>query len=47
MLSRYRRVVENSFGILSQKFEIYQRKLHSLPENADIFIFGLEFYIVI
>jgi hypothetical protein len=35
-LSRARRVVENTFGILSQKFQIYQRTLQSLPENADI-----------
>jgi hypothetical protein len=28
--------VENAFGILSQKFQIYQRTLQSLPENADI-----------
>jgi len=37
-LSRARRVVENAFGILSQKFQIYQRPLQSLPENADIII---------
>jgi len=35
-LSRARRVVENAFGILSQKFQIYQRTIQSLPENADI-----------
>ena len=35
-LSRARIVVENAFGILNQKFQIYQRILHSLPENADI-----------
>ena len=35
-LSRARRVVENAFGILSQKFQIYHRTLQSLPENADI-----------
>jgi hypothetical protein len=29
-------VVENEFGISSQKFQIYQRTLHSLPENAHI-----------
>jgi len=35
-LSRARRVVENAFGILSQKFQIYHRTLQSMPENADI-----------
>jgi len=35
-LSQARRVVENAFGILSQKFQIYQRTLQSLLENADI-----------
>ena len=29
MLPRSRRVVENEFGILSQKFQIYQRTLQS------------------
>ena len=28
--------MENAFGILSQKFQIYHRTLQSLPENADI-----------
>ena len=37
ILSRSTRVMENAFGISSQKFEIYQRTLQSLPENADIF----------
>ena len=37
MLSRSR-VVENALGILSQKFQIYQRTLQSLPENADIIL---------
>jgi hypothetical protein len=32
--------VENAFGILSQKFQIYQRTLQSLPENADNIIFA-------
>jgi hypothetical protein len=32
--------VENAFGILSQKFKIYQRTLQSLPENADNIIFA-------
>jgi hypothetical protein len=39
-LSRARRVVENAFGILSQKFQICQRTLQSLPENADNIIFA-------
>jgi hypothetical protein len=39
-LSRARRLVENAFGILSQKFQIYQRTLQSLPENADNIIFA-------
>jgi len=38
IFSRSRRVVENAFGILSQKFQIYHRILQSLPENADIII---------
>jgi len=38
MLSRFRRVVENTFGILSQTFPIYQGTLQSLPENADFFL---------
>jgi hypothetical protein len=29
-------LVENAFGISSQKFQIYQRTLHSLLENAHI-----------
>jgi hypothetical protein len=29
-------VVENAFGILSQKFKIFHRNLQSLLENADI-----------
>jgi hypothetical protein len=33
--SRARRVVENAIGLLSQIFQIYQRTLRSLPENAD------------
>jgi len=39
-LSRARRVVENTFGILSQKFQIYRRTLQSLPENAGNIIFA-------
>jgi hypothetical protein len=34
-LSLARRVVENAFWILSQRFQIYQRTVRSLPENAD------------
>jgi len=30
------RVVENALGILSQKFQIYQRTVQSLPVNADV-----------
>jgi hypothetical protein len=30
----------NEFGILSQKFQIYQRTLQSLPENADNIIYA-------
>jgi hypothetical protein len=33
-------VGENSFGILSQKFQIYRRTLQSLPENADNITFA-------
>ncbi|XP_047499503.1 uncharacterized protein LOC125045951 [Penaeus chinensis] len=39
-LSRARRVVENAFGILSQRFRIYQRTLNLLPDNADNVIFA-------
>jgi hypothetical protein len=39
-LSRSRRVVENAFGILGQKFQLYQRILQSLPQNADSIIFA-------
>ena len=35
-LSRAIRVMVNAFGILSQKFQIHQRTLQSLPENEDI-----------
>lgn len=34
-LSRARRVSENAFGILSQKFQLYNRRLKLKPENAD------------
>jgi hypothetical protein len=33
-------VVKNAFGILSQKCQIYQRTLQSLPGNEDNFIFA-------
>ena len=39
--------MENAFGILSQKFKIYQTALHSLPENVDNIILRLVFCIVI
>jgi len=38
--SRARKMVENAFGILSQKFKIYRRILQSLPENTDNIIFA-------
>uniref|UniRef100_A0A6P7FDT2 Nuclease HARBI1 n=1 Tax=Diabrotica virgifera virgifera TaxID=50390 RepID=A0A6P7FDT2_DIAVI len=34
-LCRSRRVVENAFGILAQKFRIYMRKLNSKPGNVE------------
>lgn len=34
-LCRARRIVENSFGILAQKFRIYFRKLNSKPGNVE------------
>ncbi|KAK7162507.1 hypothetical protein R3I93_006733 [Phoxinus phoxinus] len=34
-LSRARRVVENAFGILSQCWRVYQRRLQVAPETAD------------
>jgi hypothetical protein len=34
-LCRARRVVENAFGILSQKFRIYNRRMHLKPEYAE------------
>lgn len=37
-LSRARRVSENAFGILSQKFGIYQRWLRLKPENVKIVV---------
>jgi len=39
-LSRARKVVENAFGVLSQKFQIYQRTLQSLPGNTDNILFA-------
>jgi len=39
-LSQARWVVENAFGIRSQKFQIYQRTIQSLPQNADNIIFA-------
>jgi len=43
MLSRSKRVVDKTFGILSQKFQIYRRTLQSLPENGDKNIFATYF----
>ena len=34
-LSRARKVVENIFGILAQKFSLYNRRIQLSPENAD------------
>ncbi|XP_024083015.1 protein ANTAGONIST OF LIKE HETEROCHROMATIN PROTEIN 1-like isoform X2 [Cimex lectularius] len=34
-LSRARRVSENGFGILVQKFRLYNRRIQSLPANVD------------
>jgi hypothetical protein len=34
-LSRARRTCENAFGILSQRFRLYQRTLQLSPKNAD------------
>lgn len=37
-LCRARRTVENAFGILTQKFRIYNRRIQASPENADYII---------
>lgn len=34
-LSRARRIVENTFGILTQKWRLYNRRVHVAPETAD------------
>ena len=34
-LSRARRIVENGFGILVQRFRVFNRKLQLMPQNAD------------
>lgn len=34
-LSRARKVVENAFGQLAQKFRLYNRRIQLKPENAD------------
>ena len=34
-LSRARRIVENGFGILVQRFRVFNRKLPLMPNNAD------------
>lgn len=34
-LCRVRRIVENAFGILAQKFRIYNRRIQAKPENVD------------
>ncbi|KAL4100907.1 hypothetical protein QTP88_020932 [Uroleucon formosanum] len=40
-LYRARRVVENAFGLLSQKFRIYNRRMQAKPENADTSDFSI------
>uniref|UniRef100_A0A0P4WL05 DDE Tnp4 domain-containing protein n=2 Tax=Scylla TaxID=6760 RepID=A0A0P4WL05_SCYOL len=40
-LSRARRVVENTFGILSQKFRICNRRIQAKPENVDHMILAI------
>ncbi|XP_026831161.1 protein ANTAGONIST OF LIKE HETEROCHROMATIN PROTEIN 1-like [Ooceraea biroi] len=37
-LSRARRIIENAFGILSQKFRIYNRRIQAKPEHVDYII---------
>lgn len=37
-LCRARRVVENAFGILSQRFRIYFRRIQAAPNNVDYVI---------
>ena len=37
-LSRARRIVENAFGILVQRWRIFSRKLNLLPDNVDSII---------
>ena len=37
-LSRTRRVSDNAFGILTQKFRIYQRRIKLKPENVDLIV---------
>ena len=34
-LSHARRIVENAFGILAQRWRVYNRRIHLKPENAD------------
>lgn len=37
-LSRARRIVESSFGILTQKFEVFQKKIRMQPKYLDLMI---------
>ena len=34
-LSRTCRIVENAFGILTQRFKVFARRLHLIPDNVD------------
>lgn len=46
-LSRARRVVENAFGILTQRFRIYNRRIQAKPQYADFIILATCVYIIL